>query len=175
MSENTHNKNKAKISSGKESKMKCFLISMVFSAVLILGCIGCGTGMTAAGGGEAGGFALSETIRGIDADLERRETELVAKYRRAVELGVEQEALDNIERDLRYTGYARQGVASGKELFGIDFDDPQEAGCIFGGIAALIYAIVTKRRLNRTVNALNDKAAESDPVIGKDLRRTVHG
>ncbi len=155
--------------------MKRFLISIVLSAVLILSCVGCGSAMTATGGGAVGGFALSETIRGIDADLERRETELVAKYQRAVELGIEQEALDKIERDLRYTGYARQGVESGKELFGIDFDDPQEAGGIFGGIAALIYAIVTKRRLNRFENVLNDKAAESDPEMGKDLRRAVHG
>jgi len=96
--------------------------------------------MTAGGIGLAAGFAGSETLAGIEADLAAREQELIEKYNRMVEAGEKAETLAEVRQDIEKMVLLRQGVQAAKDVSGIVADGPATAER-YGAIAAIIASL----------------------------------
>lgn len=143
--------------------MKKCLIAAILSVALLVNCAGCGSSLGAAGAGMAGGFAASETMKGLEADLARREQELIDRYKAAVEAGAKQETLDKLDSDIQKTQYAREGVTTTKTLLGVDWNDPAQSGSALAKAVILGYAILTGRKLKRTKDGVNKFMGISDP------------
>jgi hypothetical protein len=100
----------------------------------------CGPEVTAGGIGLAGGFAASETLAGIEADLAAREQELIEKYNRMVEAGEKAETLAEVKRDIERMVLLRQGAQATRDVATIVSDGPGTAET-YGAIAAIIASL----------------------------------
>jgi len=123
--------------------MKKWILSMM----ILLLMSGCGSSLANFGGGAAAGGALSQTIVGLEADLDRQEQYLIELYNQGVEMGAEQQELDQIKQEIYDTRLGKQTIEAGKELLGIDWKDPKEAGGAIGLIATLAYGVFKRREL----------------------------
>jgi len=145
-----------------------FLLVWITSAILCVGVTGC-SAPEAAGAGLAGGFAASETMKGIEADIERREAELVDQYKTAIETGAKAETLEQLERKIENTQTIRQGVATGKRLIGIDLNNPAEAGRGIFEVGMFIYALWMRKKLRRTETGITRFMAKADKKDSQEL------
>lgn len=139
-----------------KTKLFCFL----FTVFCILPLSGCGPEVTAGGIGLAGGFAASETIKGIEADLEAREQALIERYNAALEAGAKADVLDKIEGDINQTVLLQQGAQAAHDVAEIVADGPGSAetyGAIAAIIASLGFNIFQKRKgdiMKKTTRAI---------------------
>lgn len=127
-------------------KTNYFLV-LVLSMALLFGGYGCGSTAANVGAGAGLGAAISQTLQGADADLARREEKLIALYNAGVEDGMQQENLDEIEKSIYDTRLARQGLDTGKKLFGVDWSDPAQTGGAIGLVSTLAYAFLKRKEL----------------------------
>lgn len=118
---------------------------IVLLAGLLLSVGGCGSPLLDIGGGVAAGSLLSNTMTGMEKDLEVKEAKLIELYNKGVEDGAQKESLDQIEKDIYDTRLAKQTVKTGKELLGVDWNDPKETGGAIFSIGALAYAYIKRR------------------------------
>lgn len=122
--------------------------------------LGCGSELTAGGGGLLAGLATSETIKGIEADLAAREQELIEKYNRMVDAGAKAETLAEVRRDIENMVRLRQGVQAGKDVVEIVADGPGTAekyGAVAVIIASFGYNLFQKRKgdvMKKTTRAI---------------------
>lgn len=147
------------------------LVFLTILSVLMIG--GCGSELTTGAAGLGVGFAASETMKGIEADLAKREQELLDRYAAAVESGAKQETLDELEDKITKTQYAREGVKAGKKILGIDWNDPYQAGDALSNILFLGYAIFTKRKLIKTESGVNRFMAKEDSATAGRLYDSI--
>ncbi len=122
--------------------MKCKVL-----IVMMLLCGGCGSELANIGGGIVAGGALSNTITGAEKDLEAREAKLIELYNKGVEDGAQKEYLDQIEKDIYDVRLGKQTLSTGKELLGIDWQNPKEAGGAISLIATLAYGFIKRKDL----------------------------
>lgn len=115
--------------------------------IAILFVAGCGSPLLDVGSGIAVGGALSNTMTGAKKDLEIREAKLIELYNKGVEDGAQKEYLDQIEKEIYDTRLGKQTLSTGKELLGIDWQDPKEAGGAISLIATLAYGFVKRKSL----------------------------
>jgi len=137
-------------------------IFLFIGLVTLLG--GCGSELTAGGLGLAGGIAASNTMQGIEADLNAREKALIERYNTAVEAGAKSEVLDTIENDINKTVLLQQGVQAAKGIVGAVGDaasgksgTAEQYGPLAALIASLIYNIIQKRKgdlMTKTTKAI---------------------
>jgi hypothetical protein len=136
----------------------------LFMGLVTLFAAGCGSELTAGGLGLAGGFAASETVKGIEVDLKAREQALIERYNTAVEAGAKSEVLDTIETDINKTVLLQQGVQAAKGIAGAVSDaasgksgTAEQYGPLAALIASLIYNIIQKRKgdlMKKTTKAI---------------------
>ena len=133
-------------------------MSIIFMVILFS--TGCGPEVTAGGIGLAGGFAASETIKGIEADLAIREQALIERYNAIHAIDVQDERLDKIRHDLEQTVLLRQGAQAARDVAEIVSDTPGTAetyGAIAAIIASLGFNIFQKRKgdvMKKTTRAI---------------------
>lgn len=145
-----------------------FLLVWITSAIFCVGVTGC-SAPEAAGAGLAGGFAASETMKEIEADLQRREAELVDQYKTAIETGARAETLEQLERKIENTQMIRQGVATGQRLLGMDLTNPEEAGRGILEVGMLVYALWMRKKLRRTETGITRFMAKADKKDSEKL------
>jgi len=110
--------------------------SWLLLCVVVLATAGCGSEFGAgAAAGTGVGALLQNTITGAKKDLEAREQQLIAAYNEGVAIGMKQEDLDSIKKEIERIRLGRQGVEVGEGLLGLDWKDPKETS---GALAALI-------------------------------------
>jgi len=136
----------------------------LFMGLVTLFAAGCGSELTAGGLGLAGGFAASETVKGIEVDLKAREQALIERYNTAVEAGAKSEVLDTIETDINKTVLLQQGIQAAKGIAGAVGDaasgksgTAEQYGPLAALIASLIYNIIQKRKgdlMKKTTKAI---------------------
>jgi hypothetical protein len=140
--------------------IKVTLFCFLSSVFCLLSLSGCGPEVTAGGIGLASGFAGSETLRGIEADLAAREKELIEKYNRMVEAGEKAETLAEVKRDIERMVLLRQGAQAARDVAEIVSDGPGTAetyGAIAAIIASLGFNIFQKRKgdiMKKTTRAI---------------------
>ena len=150
--------------------IKVTLFCILCSVFCVLPLSGCGSEMTAGGAGLLGGLAASETIKGIESDLERREQALIERYNAALEAGAKADVLDAIESDINKTVLLRQGTQAARDVAEIVADGPGTAetyGAIAAIIASLGFNIFQKRKgdvMKKTTRAIvkGIESAESE-------------
>jgi len=151
---------------------KVTLFCILSSVFCILPLSGCGPEMTAGGIGLAGGFAASETIKGIEADLAAREQSLIERYNAIHSIDSKDERLDKISRDLEQTVLLRQAAQAARDVVEIVADGPgtaQTYGAIAAIIASLGFNVFQKRKgdiMKKTTRAIV-KGIESAEQIKK--------
>lgn len=101
---------------------------------------GCGSELAAGGAGLAGGLTASKMFAGMQADLAKREQDLIERYNAALEAGAKSEVLDKIEGDINNTVLLRQGAQAAKDVVEIVADGPGTA-TQYGAIAAIIASL----------------------------------
>jgi len=142
--------------------MKKWILTMILLGLAA----GCTSPAVTATGGVAAGFAASETVKGAKADLARREAELIDFYNEGVEHGAEQEALDEIERQIRFVQYTRSGIETGEQFLGVDWTDPKQTGGAIGLAITTLLTILAGRKLNQTRKVLAGKDEGIDKFCG---------
>jgi len=151
--------------------------------VTLITVAGCGSELTAGGLGLAGGFAASETIKGIEVDLEAREQALIERYNTAVEAGAKSEVLDTIENDINKTVLLQQGVQAAKGIAGAVSDaasgksgTPEQYGPLAALIASLAVNIFQKRKgdiMKKTTKAIVKGIEASESEIKSNPKNPV--
>jgi hypothetical protein len=152
--------------------MKGLIFCIGISLAVFIWLPGCGAEVTAGGVGLGVGAGLSETFAGMQADLERREQELIDRYNALHAAGATAEDLADVERQLEQTVQLRQGVQTGEHLLGVDWTDPATAGGAIGMVAALAWSIFSKRKLNQkyvSAKAGQARLKTVNPEAEKDL------
>jgi len=144
--------------------LKNATIFLFMGLVTLITVAGCGSELTAGGLGLAGGFAASETVKGIEVDLKAREQALIERYNTAVEAGAKSDVLDTIENDINKTVLLQQGVQAAKGIGGAVGDaasgksgTAEQYGPLAALIASLIYNIIQKRKgdlMKKTTKAI---------------------
>jgi hypothetical protein len=154
----------------KKPKRGLTMKNLIFVPIIMLSLLigGCGSGETA-GLITAGGFAAKHTLDGIEADLAEREQQLVDRYNAAVKAGAKQEVLDDLEKQIDKTAVLREGVTEGKKLFGVDWNDPRDAGTSIAKLGVLAYLFFTKRKLLKTEKGVNKFMANTDKVTANKI------
>jgi len=143
---------------------------LVVAVLIGLGCVGgCGADLAAVGGGAAGGWAASETVKGIEADLAKREAELVRRHTEAVKAGARAEVIERLESQVQDVNDVRQGVTVIKQAAGTDWKDQGAAAGMVGTIAASVAAIFLKRRLGKTEAGVNRFMSKNDAATSQSL------
>jgi len=115
--------------------------------VLLLVASGCGSTAGNVGLGVGAGGALSNTISGAKADLERKEQALIELYNQGVADGMAAEDLDELRQDIYDTRLGKEAVDTGESFLGVDWNDPKETGGVIGGLAILAYGIWKRKEL----------------------------
>ena len=127
--------------------MKKLMLWAILASGMLVFAGGCGSPLLNMGGGMAAGSVLSNTMTGLEKDLEVRETKLIELYNKGVEDGAQKEYLDQIEKEIYDTRLGKQTVATGKQLLGIDWQDPKETSGAIGSIALLAYGYIKRKQL----------------------------
>ena len=161
-------------------KIKRFVIALILTCLIGLAVIlfaamnaGCGSEITSAGAGIAGGFAASETFKGMQADLERREAALVAKYNELTEAGAKAEVLEEVRQQLTQTQTIRAGAGQVESIVKTDWSDPAAAGGVIGTISALVYALLSRRKLTAAGDVIRTIRAESDETLKHKIDKII--
>ena len=148
--------------------------------IVLLLVAGCGSPLLDVGSGVAIGGALSNTMTGAEKDLEAREAKLIELYNKGVEDGAQREYLDQIEKDIYDTRLGKQAVKTGKELFGIDWQNPKEAGGAISSIALLVYGFIKRKDLLAMTKknaglekGINRVKGEAEPTLAKTIHDTI--
>lgn len=115
--------------------IKTWLLSITMVTLLAVG--GCGSEL-AAGGGLLAGLAASETIKGMEAELEIRETKLIAEYNEQVEGDANAEILSRLKAGIQQTVRLRQGVQTAKDVIAFVANNKGSSSAQYGAIAAII-------------------------------------
>lgn len=156
--------------------MKKCILTMCLVVVLA----GCGSPAADVGIGTGIGAALSGTIAGAKADLERKEQELVALYNEGVAIGMEQEKLDQIEQQIRDIQLGKQSIEAGEQLLDVDWNDPKQTGGAIGLISSLALLWFKRKELSKTKKvlagteeAINKFNGTHDTRIAAELYDTV--
>lgn len=137
----------------KTSILCVCLIGLAFLA-------GCGAETTAGGIGLTSGIALSETIKGMQADLEKREAALVQRYNDLLAAGAKAEDLEAVKQQIDQTVQLREGVQTGERLLGVDWNDPTAAGGAIGLVGTLAWSILSRRKLGQKYVAMKAGQAQ---------------
>lgn len=146
--------------------MKNLLMISILSAVFMFS--GCGQEA-----GIAGGFAASETLKGLQADLNRRQQALIQQYNDLVEAGAQAETLEAMRRKINDLETAKQTAAAIPAIAGTDWADPAAAGGAIGMITAIGYAWLKKRDLQNTKTAVKHFRAGLDETAKQALDKTL--
>jgi len=128
---------------------------------------GCSPETTAGGIGLGAGIGLSETIKGMQADLDKREAALVERYNQLVAAGAKAEDLEAVKQQIDQTVQVRQGVQTTEHLLGVDWSNPEAAGGAIGLIGTLAWSILSKRKLSQkyvSMKAGQARLKEQDPT-----------
>ena len=141
--------------------MKSVLLSLCLLCVLFLA--GCGPELTAGGVGLAAGIGASETFKGMQADLDRREAALVQRYNDLLAAGAKAEDIEAVKQQIEQTVQLRQGVQTTEGLLGVDWSNPEAAGGAIGLLGTLAWSIFSKRKLGQKYVAM--KAGQANLKI----------
>ena len=145
--------------------------AIVAAAVLMIA--GCGSEVTSAGAGIAGGFAASNTLKGMQMDLERREASLIAHYNELAEAGAKAETLEQIKEQIATNQVLQQGTQAAGQIAETDWGDPAAAGGAIGTVAALAYALLNKRKLGAAGDAIRTIRAGSDETMKHTIDKII--
>ena len=146
---------------------------LLISAILAVAVCGCGSELTAGGAGVASGFAASETIKGMQADLERRQQALIARYNQLIEAGAKAETLEDLRQKIDDLETAKQTAAAVPAIAKTNWADPAAAGGAIGMITALGYAWLKRRDLQNTVGGVRAFRAGLDESSKQKLDKTL--
>ena len=155
--------------------MKTFLLSLCVLCALC-GLPGCGSELTAGGVGLGAGLGLSETFKGMQADLAQREAALVEKYNQLHDAGAKAEVLEDVRRQLEQTVQLRQGVETTERVMGVDWSDPAAAGGAIGLLGTLAWTWLSKRKVATKYVAMKAGQAQlkvTDPAAEAKLYAAV--
>jgi len=128
--------------------MKRQLLTLVLALCGSIVVTGCGSEAAAGGLGLGAGLGLSETFRGMQADLVKREAALVERYNALHDAGAKADELADVQRDIEHTVQLRQGVETTERVMGVDWSDPKAAGGAIALIGTLAWTWLSKRTLN---------------------------
>lgn len=151
--------------------MRILLITAILGAVTLFG--GCGSQLAAGGAGVLSGFAGSETLSGIEADLAKQEQALIDKYNRMVDAGEHADTLAEVRRDIEKVVLLRQGTTVAKSALSTDWTDPAKAGRAFGEIVLLAYAFVKRKELLNTVAGIKSFRAKANETTKHELDQVM--
>jgi len=146
--------------------MRILLITTILGAVTLTA--GCGSELTAGAAGLFAGFGSSETLDKIEADLDLQEQALIDKYNRMVDAGASADTLAEVRRDIENMVLLRQGVSTGKTLFGVDLNNPASAGRALAEVGMLAWLLLTQKKNRRTQAGVNKFMAQA-PADQADL------
>jgi hypothetical protein len=116
--------------------------------------------MTAGGVGLGVGAGLSETFAGMQADLARREQELIARYNTLHASGAKAEELQDVERQIDQTLQLRAVPETAKRFLGTNWSDPQESAARIGEGLGLLWLIFNRRKLGQKYTAMKAGQAQ---------------
>ena len=122
---------------------------------------GCSGEMAAGGIGLGTGLGLSNTIQGMQADLEARETALIEKYNALIAAGAKADELADVERDLKNIELSKQTVTVADQGTKVDWSDPVQVGGYVGTLGSLAYAWINRKKFLNNAAALKQIRAES--------------
>jgi len=128
--------------------MKRQLLTLVLALCGAMVLTGCGSEAAAGGLGLGAGLGLSQTFKGMQADLAQREAALVERYNALHDAGAKAEELADVQRDIEHTVQLRQGVETTERVMGIDWSDPKAAGGAIALIGTLAWTWLSKRTLS---------------------------
>jgi len=134
---------------------------------------GCGSQLATGSAGILGGFTASETLKGLQADLDRREQSLIAHYNELVDAGVKAEALEDVKKQIANTIKLKQVSETAGEVMKTNWSDPAAAGGAIGSIAMLGYALLNKRKATAAGNAIRTIRAGSDEANKHQIDKIV--
>lgn len=146
---------------------------LLISAILTVAVCGCGSELAAGGAGVASGFAASETLKGMQADLERREQALIARYNQLVAAGAQAETLEDLKQQIADTVRLRQTSQVAADVSKTSWDDPVAAGGAIAAIAATAYGWIKRRDLQNTVAAIKTHRAGLDESSKQSLDKCL--
>jgi hypothetical protein len=153
---------------------------IVLSAVVLLFFTGCGEPMSNIGLGAGLGAAVSNTIGGAKADLEKREEILVEIYNQGVEDGAAVETLEGLKQQINDTRLAKQTVETGEALLGVDWSDPKQTGGAIGLLTMTVLGWFNRKKLLSVTADLKGKDAAiqkfegtSEPAVASKLHEMV--
>lgn len=147
------------------------IVSSTAGLILLLSAIlaGCGSELVAGGAGLAGGFSASETIKGMKADLDKRESALVAQYNELVTTSARAEDIAEVKQQIYDTQLMRQGVTTAEGVAKTNWNDPAAAGGAIGTIAMLGYALLNRKKLINTMAGVKTLRAKADETTKQTI------
>lgn len=148
-------------------KTVVMLVAVLAACCFFVG--GCSSGLLAGGGGAAAGLGLSNTIAGMQADLDQREAALVERYNNLIAAGAKAEDLAQVKEQIASIQMAKQGVGAVESVAATDWTDPKAAGGAIGTITALAYAFIKRRELVNTVAGVKTFRSNADEKVKHDL------
>lgn len=159
-------------SQGGAIMTRIFIISFV-CVIMAVGSFGCASSAGTAGAGAAGGFALSNMFAGAKEDISNQQAQLQAAYDAGVKSGADKAELDKLQQRITDLELAKQMVETGEGLFGVNWNDPKQAGAGIGSIFAVLWGWSNRKKLRFLTESLNDKAAAAAPDEGTAVRTVV--
>lgn len=156
------------------------LTTITTIVIVLLFTTGCGSELSTGAAGAGIGAMLQNTILGAEKDLEVRELALVDAYNKGIEMGMEQESLDAIEKEIERTRLMRGGVEVSKKFLGVDWSNPQQTSMAFASLIELGLIVYggnklrkTGKRLRGTEAGVNKFCGTHPPEIAGELHDTV--
>lgn len=154
---------------------------LVTFVVLLLLTAGCGSEFgTGAAAGTGIGAAFMHTLTGAKADLMAREEALIEAYNEGVEMGMAQEDLDGIKREIEWMRRGQEGVEVGEQFLGLDWENPKQTGLAMGSLIELALIIFGSRKLIQVSRDLKGTKAGvakfcgiSEPEVASKLHDTI--
>jgi len=135
--------------------------TLTTTVIVLLLTTGCSSEFATGGAVGTGlGALFQNTIAGAEKDLETRELALVDAYNKGIEMGMEQESLDGIAKEIERTRLMRGGVEVSKKFLGVDWSNPQQTSMAFASLIELGLIVYGGNKLRKT---------------GKELRGTKAG
>lgn len=139
--------------------------TLVMIVILACCCLAAGC-LEEVGAGAAGGYTFSETVKGLQADLERREAALVERYNNLIAAGAKAEDLEQVKQQIATTQLARQGTQTVSET---NWKDPTAVGGGIGTLAALAYAFYSRKKLVNTTAGIKAYRSTADEKTKNSL------
>ena len=157
--------------------MKIRITVIVVALLLMTGCSSdLGTGAAGAGIGAL----FQNTLTGAKHDLNAREEALIEAYNEGVEMGMKEEDLAGIKKELALVRSGRKGIEVGEQFLGLDWNNPKQTSMAFGSLIELGLLVWGGNKLRKTAKELkgtkagiNKFCGVSDPKIAGELHDTV--